>query len=84
MNFITLRVRTALIVHGYSADNQEIIEKVDGEDFVEKMIALARIQSISEQYVLVTSSHGRMMYWEYEGGMQALKERLAQAGLLVP
>jgi hypothetical protein len=84
MNFISLRVRTARVVHGYDAENQEILEEVQGEAFVEKIIALSRIQSISEKYVLVTSSHGRVMYWEYEEGLPLLKARLARAGLLMP
>jgi hypothetical protein len=83
MTFLTLRVRTAMVVHGYDSDNKEIVEELKGEPFVEKVIALSRIQSVSAQYVLVTSSHGRVMYWEYEGGMAALKQRLSEAGLLV-
>ena len=43
---------------------------------------LERIQSVSEKYVLVTSSHGRVVHWEYEGGLVALKARLRAAGLL--
>jgi hypothetical protein len=39
---------------------------------------------VSEQYLLVNSSHGRVMYWEYEGDLAAVKARLADAGLLVP
>ena len=27
-------------------------------------------------------SHGRMLYWEYEGGFEALKSKLHKAGLL--
>jgi hypothetical protein len=84
MNFLTLRVRTAIVVHGYDSENKEIVEEPQGEPFVEKTIALSRIQSISDKYVLVTSSHGRVMYWEYEGGMSALKERLSKAGVLIP
>jgi hypothetical protein len=84
MHFLTLRVRTAHIVHGYDSQNKELIEEFKDEPFVEKMIALSRIQSVSEKFVLVTSSHGRVMYWEYEGGMEALRRRLSEAGLLVP
>jgi hypothetical protein len=84
MSFIAIRVRTALVVHGYDAANKEILEHVKDEAFVEKIIAVSRIQSVSEKYVLVTSSHGRVMYWEYEEGMQELKARLEKANLLVP
>ena len=83
MKFISLRVRNAILMHGYTADNQEIVEEFKDEAFVEKLIAVDRIQSLTEKYVLVTSSHGRVMYWEYEGSLASVKERLAAAGLVV-
>ena len=83
MKFISLRVRNALLMHGYTPDNQEIVEEFKDEAFVEKLIAVERIQSLTEKYVLVTSSHGRVMYWEYEGSLASVKERLAAAGLVV-
>jgi hypothetical protein len=82
-NFISLRVRNALVLHGYTADNQEIMQEIEGEAFVEKLIAVSRIQSATEKYLLVTSSHGRVLYWEYEGGLAALKARLTTAGLVI-
>ncbi|QLI81692.1 hypothetical protein HZU75_09205 [Chitinibacter fontanus] len=83
MQFLALRVRNALLMHGYDEQQCEITEAIEGEHFVEKLIAVARIQSVSEQYILVSSSHGRMLYWEYEGGFSALRTRLAAAGLLI-
>jgi len=83
MKFLSLRVRNAILMHGYGADHQEIVETFEGEAFVEKLIAVDRIQSVTEKYLLVTSSHGRVMYWEYEGTLASVKERLAAAGLLV-
>ncbi len=82
--FIALRVRNALVLPGYTPDNQEILPEVQGEAFAEKLIAVERIQSATDRYLLVTSSHGRALYWEYEGGLAALKARLAAAGLVVP
>lgn len=38
----------------------------------------------SEQYLLVTGSHGRIMYWEYRGSMDELRGRLAEAELMLP
>ena len=81
MKFISLRVRNALLMHGYTPDNQEIVEEFKDEAFVDKLIAVDRIQSLTEKYVLVTSSHGRVMYWEYEGSLASVRERLAAAGL---
>ncbi len=83
VKFITLNVKTAIIVHGFNEHNEELTESVTEDEFVSKMIALHRIQSISEQYLLVTGSHGRMMYWEYEGDMAGLAKRMAAADLLV-
>lgn len=83
MKFIALRVRTAIVMHGYTEENHEIVEQFDDQPFVEKLIAVERIQSVSEQYLLVTSSHGRVMYWEYEGDLAAVKARLQAAGLVV-
>ena len=83
MKFIALRVRNALVMHGYTTDNQEIVEEFKDEAFADKLIAVDRIQSLTEKYVLVTSSHGRGMYWEYEGSLASVRERLAAAGLVV-
>ena len=83
MKFIAVRVRTAIVMHGYTEDHTEIVEEFHDQPFVEKLIAVERIQSVSDQYILVTSSHGRVMYWEYEGGIAAVKSRLEAAGLLI-
>ena len=83
MKFISLRVRNAILMHGYTADNQEIVEEFKDEAFVEKLIAVDRIQSLTEKYVLVASSHGRVMYWEYDGALASVKARLAAAGLVI-
>lgn len=81
--FISLQIRNCRIVHGYAQDNTEIVETVEGEQFAEKLIAIDRIRSATEQYLLVTSSHERVMYWEYQGGLGALKARLDAAGLVI-
>jgi len=81
--FIELEVRTAIIIHGYDANHQEIEEKVEPAEFMKKLIALNRIKSISEQYLLVTSSHDRLMYWEYKGSMEDLKQKLLAMNVLI-
>lgn len=83
MKFISLRVRSGLVVHGYTPDNSEVVERIEDGAFAEKIIATERIQSVSEQYVLVTGSHGRLMYWEYEGGIDAVRQQLTRSGLLL-
>jgi hypothetical protein len=84
MRFISLRVRNAILMHGYTADNQEIVDEFHDEPFVDKLVAVDRIQSVSEKYLLVASSHGRTMYWEYEGDLAAVTARLDAAGLVIP
>lgn len=83
MKFISLRVRSCLVVHGYTPDNREVVERVEDGAWTDKIIATERIQSVSEQYVLVTGSHGRLMYWEYEGGMDAVRQQMIRSGLLL-
>jgi hypothetical protein len=83
MKYIALRVRTAMLVHGYTAENQEVIEEFHDEPFLEKLIAIERIQSVTEKYLLVSSTHGRVMYWEYEGDLDSIAQRLNAAGLLI-
>lgn len=83
MPYIELHVRTAMIVHGFDDENKEIVEEVQETDYVRKIIALERIQSISQQYLLVTSSHGRVMYWEYEETLDDVKSKLNKHGFLL-
>ncbi|WP_211093331.1 hypothetical protein [Flammeovirga agarivorans] len=81
--YIDLEVKTALIVHGFDENNQEIVERVQETDYVRKLISIDRIQSISKQYLLVTSSHGRMMYWEYNCSIDELKQLLHRNSLMI-
>ncbi|WP_378187560.1 hypothetical protein ACE939_04350 [Aquimarina sp. W85] len=81
--FVEIEVKLGSIVHGYDTKNKEIEETFNESDFMNKIIALERIQSISERYILVNSSHGRVMYWEYKGTMKALKQRLLNIGVKI-
>lgn len=74
--FVEIEVKLGIIVHGYNSENKEVEEIFDETDFVKKIVAIDRIQSISEKYILVKSSHNRIMYWEYKGTMEELKQRL--------
>ena len=56
--------------------NKEIEEVFNEPEFMLKIVSIERIQSISEKYILVKSSHGRIMYWEYKGTMEELKQKL--------
>lgn len=68
MRFISVRARNSIVMHGHADDSTEITEEVNDEEFVEKLLSIERIQSISERYILVSSSHGRVLHGEYVGG----------------
>ncbi len=74
--FIEVVVQNHLVSHGFDANNQEIIETVEVEKPAKKYLSMDRIQSISEKYILTTYSHGRLVYWEYEGSYEQLKEQI--------
>ena len=48
-----------------------------------KIVAVSRIQSVSEKYILVTGSHGRLMYWEYEEKFSDIQDALDYQNLLL-
>ncbi len=81
MKFILLRVRVATIVHGYDDTQRQITESVDDSEWGHKLLALDRLLSATERHLLVAGSHGRVMRWEYEGGLGWLAGELAEAGL---
>lgn len=74
--FIEIDVKLSIISHGYDNQNKEIEEIFNETDFMKKIVSIDRIQSISEKYILVKSSHDRIMYWEYKGTMAELKQKL--------
>ncbi len=65
MKFIQLTVKNHQIMHGFDSENKEIIEAVNVEKPSVKLIAIDRILSISEKFVL-TSYLDRLIYWEYQ------------------
>jgi predicted oxidoreductase (fatty acid repression mutant protein) len=81
--FIKITTGNYLIVHGFDQDNKEIIEEVRVEKPMLKVVAIDRIQSISEKYVLVTSAFGRLLYWEYEESFEELTQQFERYNLLV-
>lgn len=83
MKYIDLEVKTAFIVHGFDENNKEIIEDINDEEYMRKIISVDRIQSISEQYLLVNSSHERVMYWEYNDTLENVKKKLDASGMIL-
>jgi hypothetical protein len=83
VKFVELGVKAAITMHGYDDDNNEVVENHGEQEFTKKLISVERIQSITEEYILVTSSHDRVMYWEYDCSMQELANRLSKSGLII-
>ncbi len=81
MKFILIRVRPARVVHGFDANHREILEEVADAPWSDKLLALDRLLSATQDYLLVSGSHGRVMYWEYEGGLDWLSSCLTVQGL---
>ena len=69
-------------MHGFDENNQEIIENVEVDQATLKLIAIDRIQSISEKFIL-TSYADRLIYWEYEESFEELIQQLSKTGLLI-
>lgn len=76
MKFLDVEVRTASVFHAYDSNNQPVSETLSEDRFVRKLLAIDRIRSISDDYLLVNGADGREMYWEYKGSIDELKVKL--------
>lgn len=74
--FINLKLGSHRIVHGFDEEQKEIVEDVLVEGFTDKLVAISRIKSISEKYILTDYAHGRWIYWEYKGDIESIKKRI--------
>ena len=74
--FIELSIGSFMISHGYDEHNKEIEEHFTVEGFSKKLIAVDRIKSLSEKYILTDYLDGRWIYWEYQEDYSAVKEKL--------
>jgi hypothetical protein len=74
--FIEITVQNHQILHGFDQNNMEIIEDEVVESPLKKLIAIERIQSISQKYILISYAFERLIYWEYKGEYEELKRRL--------
>ena len=74
--FIELTLGNHIISHGYDGDNEEITVAVQVDGFSKKMVAVSRIKSISEKYILTDYIDGRWIYWEYKEGFEHLRNIL--------
>lgn len=76
--FIELTLGNHMISHGYDVMNKEIIEEVKTEVFSKKIIAISRIKSVSEKFILTDYVDGRWIYWEYNEDYEFLKKALVK------
>ncbi|MGE4234171.1 MAG: hypothetical protein AB7F43_12655 [Bacteriovoracia bacterium] len=81
--FIELKIKDYIVMHGFDSNNKEIEETFKAQTFTTKLIAVDRIQSVSEKFVLTTYASGRYIYWEYEGGLSEITKKLREAKLLL-
>ncbi|WP_103070637.1 hypothetical protein [Aquimarina sediminis] len=65
MKFIELTLKNHIILHGFDARDKEITEEVEVEKASKKLIAVDRILSISEKFILIKYAYNRIIYWEY-------------------
>ncbi|WP_240964300.1 hypothetical protein [Flavivirga algicola] len=76
LKFIELTLGSHMISHGYDADNKEVLENVTVDGFSKKIVAVSRIKSVSETYILTDYLDGRWIYWEYQESFEDLKKIL--------
>ncbi|WP_109434611.1 hypothetical protein [Aquimarina sp. AU119] len=76
MKFIELTLKSHIIVHGFDARNQEIIEEVHVEKASRKLVAMDRILSVSDKYILIQYAYDRIIYWEYMESFEELQSLL--------
>ena len=74
--FIKLALKDHIIVHGFDKNNKQIEEVVSVPNFTEKIIAIDRIKSLSEKYILTDYLDGRWIYWEYKESFEFVAKKI--------
>ncbi len=78
MEFIELTLGSYIISHGYDKNNKELVLHIPAEKFGKKLIAVSRIKSLSEKYILTDYVDGRWIYWEYQEDFDEVKKLLSK------
>jgi len=76
MKFIELTLKNHTIVHGFDARNQEIIEEVTVASPSKKLVAIDRILSVSQKFILIKYAYDRVIYWEYLEEYEHVKQMI--------
>ncbi|MEN5084573.1 hypothetical protein ABE438_18985 [Bosea sp. TWI1241] len=81
--YITARIKADKIFHGYDEALAPVITDHAPRDYVEKVIKLDRILSFTDKYIFIECPHDTVQTWEYEGGLEDIKQKLNDAKLLI-
>ncbi len=84
MKFFTAFVRPTSIHHGYDEKNNLIVSSFPQREFVEKLIRVDRVLSITEEYIYIECPAGVAQTWEYKGTLAEIKAMFASADLTIP
>ena len=74
--YVEISMGSCMISHGYDKNNKEVMENVVVDGFSKKLIAVDRIKSVSEKYILTDYLDGRWIYWEYLESYEEVKQML--------
>jgi hypothetical protein len=74
--FVELCLGSHEILHGFDQKNDEVLQRVEAE-FTRKLVARDRILSATENRVLISYAHDRVIYWAYEGSLDDLLHKLS-------
>lgn len=83
MKFIKLTIKNPTVMHGFDAENKEILEKTTPHEPTAKLISIDRIKSLCKDLVLIDYAEGRWIFWEYEENFEDIERRLANSGMLI-
>ena len=78
-----MTVKNHTVMHGFDANNKEILEKCVVDQATTKLIAVNRIKSLCKDLVLIDYADGRWIFWEYEEEFEDVERQLSDMGLLI-
>ncbi|MDF1655583.1 MAG: hypothetical protein P1U34_10775 [Coxiellaceae bacterium] len=76
MSFIEITVKNHQILHGFDAENKEIIEEVEVDVATKKLININRVLSVSPKFILTSYACDRIIYWEYLEDYEQIKKMI--------
>ncbi len=83
MSYITAHIRPRTVHLGYDANGELRKSDFAPREFVEKVIKIDRILSVTEDHLFVACPHDTVQVWDYKGDLASIKDQLRRAGLLL-